>query len=82
MNARDPSSVDSRENYLDCFADVVYEFDELVYDTTEGGFPMVMVCVNLFSGILVSRSITVDVTPKTFDPLVDTATSKKRNELN
>ena len=66
----------------DCFADVVLEFGELVYNTTEGGIPMVMVCVNIFSGILVSRSITVDVTPKPFVPLVDTATSKKRSELN
>ena len=66
------------------FTDVVFELEELVYDTTEGGIPMVMVCVNLISGILVSRSITVDVAPKAFDPLVDTATSEElgRRELN
>ena len=58
------------------FADIVLQLEELVYDTTEGGIPMVMVCVNLTSGILASRSITVDETPKAFNPLVDTATSK------
>lgn len=66
-----------RKLIYDCFVDVVFELEQLVYDTTEGGIPMVMVCVNLLSGILVSRSITVDVAPKAFDPLVDTATSKK-----
>ena len=41
-----------------------------MYDTIEGGTAMVMVCVNLVRGIL-SRSVQVNVQPKTFDPLVD-----------
>ena len=66
--------------YSKCMhTDVVFELEQLVYDTTEGGIPMVMVCVNLSSGILVSRSITVEVAPKPADPQVDTATSKTGN---
>ena len=53
----------------------MFEFEQLVYDTSEGGFGMVMVCVNLVGGIL-SRSVQVDVMPKLFDPLVDSATRK------
>jgi hypothetical protein len=53
--------------------DIVFEFDQLVYDTTEGGFGMVMVCVNLVSGIL-SRSVQLEVLPKPSDPLIDSAT--------
>ena len=56
--------------------DIVFEFDELVYDTTEGGIPMVMVCVNLVSGVLATRNVRVDVQPKPYDPLVDTADRK------
>lgn len=55
------------------FLDIVLEFEELVYNTTEGGLGMVMVCINLVSGIL-SRPVDVDVQPKPSDPLLDTAT--------
>ena len=54
---------------------ITFEFEELVYDTIEGGNAMVMVCVNLVNGTL-SRPIQVNVQPKTFDPLVDTASRK------
>ena len=37
---------------------------------------MVMVCVNLVSGVLVSRDVQIDVQPKPSDPLLDTATRK------
>ena len=53
---------------------MVFELEELEYGTTEGGVAMVMVCVNQISGILVTRSIQVDVQPKPIDPLIDTAT--------
>ena len=61
---------------LTVFVDIVFEFEELTYDTTEGGFGMVMVCVNLVSGIL-SRSVQVEVVPKPTDPLLDSATRKE-----
>ena len=54
----------------------MFEFDELVYDTTEGGIPMVMVCVNLVSGVLATRNVQVNVQPKPSDPPLDTATRK------
>ena len=56
--------------------DIVFEFDELVYNTTEGGLPMVMVCVNLVSGVLALRDIQIDVQPKLFDPALDSADRK------
>lgn len=54
-------------------ADIVFEFDQLTYETTEGGITMVMVCVNLVSGIL-SRDVQLQVQPKLSDPLLDSAT--------
>ena len=57
------------------FPDITFEFDQLVYDTSEGGFGMVMVCVNLVGGIL-SRPVQIDVLPKPSDPLIDSATRK------
>ena len=54
-----------------------FEFDELVYDTTEGGFVAVMVCVNLVSGILVTRNIQVDIRPKDFNAAIDSAVGEK-----
>lgn len=62
--------------YIHTITDVVFEFADLIYNTTEGGFGMVMVCVNLISGVLASRTIQVDVDPKPSDPLLDTATGK------
>lgn len=56
--------------------DIQFEFDELIYDTTEGGIPMVMVCVNLVSGVLALRDIQVNVQPKASDPVLDSATRK------
>jgi hypothetical protein len=58
------------------FIDIEFEFDELIYDTTEGGVAMVMVCVNLVSGVLALRDVQVDVQPKPFDPALDSADRK------
>ena len=56
--------------------DILFEFDQLIYNTTEGGVPIVSVCINLVSGVLAVRGIQVDVQPKLPTPASDTASRK------